>query len=62
MIRFGMGIGDGGIDNDNMFYTSRIDRKPQGSSYNYYGYNDTIEGYADLPINTSIIGAVKLTG
>jgi hypothetical protein len=62
ILSFGMGIGDGGIGNDNMFYSRRIGRKPQGSSYNYYGYNDTIEGYADFPINTSIIGSVKLTG
>jgi hypothetical protein len=62
ILSFGMGVGDGGIGNDNMFYSRRIGRKPQGSSYNYYGFNDTIEGYADLPINTSIIGAVKLTG
>ncbi|MCX6302317.1 MAG: DUF5916 domain-containing protein [Bacteroidia bacterium] len=62
ILSFGMGIGDGGIGNDNMFYSRRIGRRPQGGSYNYYGFNDTIEGYADLPINTSIIGAVKLTG
>ncbi len=62
ILSFGMGIGDGGIGNDNMFYSRRIGRKPQGSSYNYYGYNDTMEGYADFPINTSIIGAAKLTG
>ena len=62
ILSFGMGIGDGGIGNDNLFYSRRIGRKPQGSSYNYYGYDDTIVGYADFPINTSIIGAAKVTG
>ena len=62
ILSFGMGIGDGGVGNDNMFYSRRIGRMPQGSSYNYYGYNDTLEGYANLPINTSIIGAAKITG
>jgi hypothetical protein len=62
ILSFGMGIGDGGIGNDNLFYSRRIGRKPQGSSYDLYGYNDTIQGFADLPINTSIIGAAKITG
>ena len=62
ILSFGIGIGDGGIGNDNMFYSRRIGRNPQGGTYNYYGYNDTIAGYANVPINTSIIGAVKLTG
>ena len=62
IINFGIGIGDGGVGNDNLFYSRRIGRRPQGSSYNYYGYNDTLEGYARSPINTSIIGAAKLTG
>jgi hypothetical protein len=62
IISFGIGIGDGGIGNDNLFYSRRIGRRPQGSSYNYYGYNDTIHGYTDIPINTSIIGAAKITG
>jgi len=62
IISFGMGIGDGGIGNDNMFYSRRIGRRPQGSPYNYYGFNDTIAGYSDIPINTSIIGSAKLTG
>jgi len=61
IINFGIGIGEG-VGNDNLFYSRRIGRRPQGSSYNYYGYNDTLEGYSDSPIGTSIIGAVKLTG
>jgi hypothetical protein len=62
IISFGLGIGDGGLGNDNMFYSRRIGRRPQGSIYDFYGYQDTIKGFSDLPINTSIIGAAKLTG
>jgi hypothetical protein len=52
---FGIGIGDGGLGNDNLFYSRRIGRKPQGSVVDFDGYSDT-------PINASIIGAAKLTG
>jgi hypothetical protein len=52
---FGIGIGDGGLGNDNLFYSRRIGRKPQGNV-------DDFGGYSDIPINTSIIGAAKLTG
>ncbi|MBA4322773.1 MAG: hypothetical protein C0408_08155, partial [Odoribacter sp.] len=62
IINFGIGIGDGGVGNDNLFYSRRIGRRPQGSSYNYYGNNDALAGYSDSPINTSIIGAAKFTG
>jgi hypothetical protein len=62
IINFGLGIGDGEVGNDNLFYSRRIGRRPQGSSYNYYGYNDTLEGYSISPDRTSILGAVKLTG
>ena len=48
--------------NDNLFYSRRIGRRPQGSSYNYYGHEDTLEGYSDSPDRTSILGAAKLTG
>ena len=50
------------VGNDNLFYSRRIGRRPQGSTYNYYGYNDTLEGYSNSPIRTSILGAAKLTG
>jgi len=53
---FGLGIGDGGIGNDNLFYSRRVGRQPQG-------YPDLKEGWsADVPTNTSILGAAKLTG
>ena len=53
---FGLGIGDGGIGNDNLFYSRRIGRRPQG-------YPEMQEGwYADVPPITPILGAAKLTG
>ncbi|MCX6326564.1 MAG: DUF5916 domain-containing protein [Bacteroidia bacterium] len=53
---FGLGIGDGGIGNDNLFYSRRIGRVP-------HGYPDLKEGWsADVPTNTTILGAAKLTG
>lgn len=53
---FGLGIGDGGIGNDNLFYSRRIGRQPQG-------YPDLKDGwYADVPASTNILGAAKLTG
>jgi len=53
---FNIGIGDGDVGNDNLFYTRRIGRRPQG-------YPNVEEGmYADVPNFTTIIGAAKLTG
>jgi hypothetical protein len=53
---FGLGVGDGGVGNDNLFYSRRIGRQPQVSP-------DLKDGwYADVPIRTDILGAVKLTG
>jgi hypothetical protein len=53
---FGLGIGDGGIGNDNLFYSRRIGRRPQG-------YPEMKDGWsADIPTNTTILGAAKLTG
>jgi hypothetical protein len=62
IINFGIGIGDGEVGNDNLFYSRRIGRRPQGDTYNYYGYGDTLEGYSSAPDRTSILGAAKLTG
>jgi hypothetical protein len=53
---FALGIGDGGIGNDNLFYSRRLGRRPQG-------YPDLNDGWsADVPTNTNILGAAKLTG
>lgn len=53
---FIMGIGDGGAGNDNLFYSRRIGRRPQGNP-------DLEDGwYSKTPTNTTILGAAKLTG
>jgi len=53
---FGLGLGDGDIGNDNLFYSRRIGRRPQG-------YPDLKDGWnADVPTATTILGAAKLTG
>jgi hypothetical protein len=53
---FGLGIGDGGVGNDNLFYSRRIGRQP-------HGYPDLNDGWnASVPASTAILGAAKLTG
>jgi len=53
---FGIGLGDGDIGNDNLFYSRRIGRRPQG-------YPSLEDGwYADIPTVTTILGAAKITG
>jgi len=53
---FNIGIGDGGVGNDNLFYSRRIGRRPQG-------YPDVSDGmYTEVPNFTTILGAAKLTG
>ena len=53
---FGLGLGDGDVGNDNLFYSRRIGRRPQG-------YPDLEDGWnADVPTATTILGAAKLTG
>ena len=54
---FGLGIGDGGIGNDGLFYSRRIGRRPHG-----YPSLDGDNWYADVPNYTTILGAAKLTG
>ena len=54
---FGLGIGDGGIGNDGLFYSRRIGRRPQG-----YPSLEESDWYADVPKYTNILGAAKLTG
>ena len=53
---FGLGIGNGDVGNDNLFYSRRIGRRPQGDP-------DLKDGwYAEVPIQSTILGAAKLTG
>jgi hypothetical protein len=53
---FGLGLGDGEVGNDNLFYSRRIGRRPQG-------YPDLQDNWnAEVPTYTNIIGAAKLTG
>jgi hypothetical protein len=53
---FGLGLGDGDIGNDNLFYSRRIGRRPQG-------YPDLKDNWsADVPTQSTILGAAKLTG
>lgn len=54
--QFGIGDGDGGIGNDNLFYSRRIGRKP------HYQYPCSEGEYINSPQFTPILGAVKLTG
>jgi hypothetical protein len=53
---FNVGLGDGDVGNDNLFYSRRIGRRPQG-------YPSLDDGeYASVPKFTRILGAAKLTG
>jgi hypothetical protein len=53
---FNMGIGDGNNGNDNLFYSRRIGRRPEGDLDKKDSWN------ADVPTFTSILGAAKVTG
>jgi hypothetical protein len=53
---FGLGIGDGGVGNDNLFYSRRIGRQPQVSPEYQEGW------HYKTPTMTNILGAAKLTG
>ncbi|MFP4488704.1 MAG: DUF5916 domain-containing protein, partial [Bacteroidales bacterium] len=53
---FNVGLGDGDVGNDNLFYSRGIGRSPHG-----YPSTDNNE-YADVPAFTNILGAAKLTG
>ncbi|MCD4768631.1 MAG: carbohydrate binding family 9 domain-containing protein, partial [Bacteroidales bacterium] len=53
---FNVGMGDGDVGNDNLFYSRRIGRRPHG--YPSVENNE----YADVLTFTDIIGAAKLTG
>ncbi len=53
---FALGIGDGGLGNDNLFYSRRIGRKPSGTIPIQNG------AFYDRPEFTRILGAAKITG
>jgi hypothetical protein len=53
---FNIGIGNGNQGNDNLFYSRRIGRQPQGDP------NLGNQEYANVPTFTNILGAAKLTG
>jgi len=56
ILSFPLMFGDGDLASENMFYSRRIGRRPQS-------YPNTQDGeYSDIPTNTSILGAAKLTG
>jgi hypothetical protein len=55
IFNFGVGVGDGDLGNESLFYSRRIGRAPQGS----------VPGEAefdDAPVSTRILGAAKLSG
>ena len=53
IFRFGLGIGDGDIGNESLFYSRRIGRAPQG---------DLDGDYTQSPDATTILAAAKLSG
>lgn len=53
---FNIGIGNGDIGNDNLFYSRRIGRSPHGDPSLEDGW------HSDIPSVTPILGAAKLTG
>ncbi|HPT21376.1 MAG TPA: DUF5916 domain-containing protein, partial [Bacteroidales bacterium] len=53
---FNIGVGDGNMGNDNLFYSRRIGRSPHGDPSLEDGW------HSDIPGVTPIIGATKLTG
>ncbi|MDZ7294485.1 MAG: carbohydrate binding family 9 domain-containing protein [candidate division KSB1 bacterium] len=56
IFRFGVGIGDGEMGNETLFYSRRIGRAPQLSP------DVSEEGYVDMPRLTTILFAGKVTG
>jgi hypothetical protein len=58
IFRFGLGAGDGDFGSEALFYTRRIGRSPQGVGRRVPGG----ALHRDVPTNTSILGAAKLSG
>ncbi len=52
---FGIGVGDGDLGSESLFYSRRIGRPPQG-------WADPQGGFTDTPDLTTILGAWKLSG
>jgi len=55
IFQYSLGFGDNPMSGNSLFYTRRIGRSPQYSP-------DTEEGYVDIPMATTILGAGKLSG
>jgi hypothetical protein len=55
IFRFGIGLGDGDLGSESLFYSRRIGRPPQGSA-------DDRGGFVDTPETSTILGAWKLSG
>jgi hypothetical protein len=55
IFNFGIGVGDGDMGNESLFYSRRIGRRPQGSAPGSAPFNET-------PSATTILGAAKLSG
>ncbi len=56
LLSFQTMMGDGDMSSDNLFYTRRIGRAPQG------GIDAGPGGFVDMPEAAAILGAFKLTG
>jgi hypothetical protein len=55
IFNFGIGVGDGDMGSETLFYSRRIGRPPQGTA-------DDQGGYAESPDLATILGAWKLSG
>ncbi len=55
IFRFSIGLGDGDMENESLFYTRRIGRAPQGQA-------DERGGFAEQVRQTTIYGAAKVSG
>ena len=56
ILNFRLMLGDGDFSSDNLFYSRRIGRRPQRD------LDLQEDEYADIPQNSSILGALKITG
>jgi hypothetical protein len=55
IFNFGIGVGDGDMGEESLFYSRRVGRPPQG-------WVNTQGGHSDAPERTTILGAWKLSG